>query len=174
MPLAEPESIVVNRSPLLAAVPALWLSLPAVADLAPPNPANLALLEVADPSALGHYGRVDEACGFGGAELALMVEDVLIRNAIRPHADARSPEGLNLDLHVACFEPEPDGTRLFSIRAAFSLVGTDGSDVLVNRDYGTFGRGDPAFVELAVDEAVEAAVADFRAANAHALADGSI
>ena len=162
------------RRAALAAVPALCLPLGAGAALGPPSAANLALLEVADPSALGYYAGVDPACGFGDGELALMVEDVLIRNALRPHANARSPEGLNLDLHVACFEPEPDGTRLFSIRAAFSIAGDDGSDLLVNRDYGTFGRGDPAFVERAVDEAVEDALVDFAAANARARADASI
>ena len=136
--------------------------------------ANLAHLRVADPSALGYYVGVDAECGFGDAEARLMIDDALIRHELRPHAGARSPEGLNLDLYVGCFAPEDDGTRMFSIRAAFSLAQDDGSDLVVNRDYGTFGRGDPAFVEAAIDEAVEAAIADFRAANPRSRAEASI
>ena len=153
----------------LAALPS-----PAGAATAGLSAANLAHLEVADPNALGYYAGVDPECGFGDAELHLMVEDALIRHELAPHADARSPEGLNLDLYVSCFEPETGDARLFSVRAAFSIVQADGSDLAVNRDYGTFGRGDPAFIEGAVGEAVEAALVDFRAANARVRAEASI
>ena len=162
--------------PIALAAQAALAALPGAAGAATagPSAASLAHLEVADPNALGYYAGVDRECGFGDAELHLMVEDALIRHELAPHGDARSPEGLNLDLYVSCFEPEAGDARLFSVRAAFSIVQADGSDLALNRDYGTFGRGDPAFIEGAVGEAVEAALVDFRAANARVRAEASI
>lgn len=94
-----------------------------------------------------------------------MVEGVLIRHRIRPMGDAHSDEGLNLEIHLACFAPDENGRMTYSVDAGFSLVQPDGADLLINHVYGAFGTGDAGFVMDAARESVEDALTDFIAAN---------
>ena len=155
--------MVTTRPAALAAV-ALLVAAPAAAREAM-SPANMAYLLVEDRDVLGHYASVDAECGFDEATLDRTVEGVLIRHRIRPVADTHSDEGLNLELHVACFEPDGEGRSVYSIEAAFSLVQPDGADLLINHGYGAFGTGDAEFILDAAKESVEEALTDFIAAN---------
>ena len=131
------------------------------------SPPNMAYLLVEDRDALGFYASVDPECGIEEAELDRLVEGVLIRHRIRPMGDAHSDEGLNLEIHLACFAPDEDGQMTYSIDAGFSLVQPDGADLLINHGYGAFGTGDASFVLGAARESVEDALTDFIAANWH-------